>query len=112
MIQQVEAVYENGVLRPLGPVELSESQRVKLTIVGPETGHELLDAELLERARAEVAAMTKPPTIEELRAQLSTIHGSVAKPSLRSLESFDWRSAFSIPALSPSIITRRSDRTE
>ena len=79
MMQQVEAVYENGVLRPLEPVELSESQRVTLTIVGPEPGHELLDVQLLERARAEVAAMKNPPTIEEVRAQLATIHGSVAE---------------------------------
>jgi predicted DNA-binding antitoxin AbrB/MazE fold protein len=79
MMQQVEAVYENGVLRPLEPVELSESQRVTLTIVGPDAGHDLLDVQLLKRARAEVAAMKDPPTIEEVRAQLATIHGSVAE---------------------------------
>jgi len=27
MIQHVEAVYENGVLRPLNPVSLSEAER-------------------------------------------------------------------------------------
>lgn len=78
MIQQVEAVYENGVLRPLAPITLNESQRVKITIVGPDAGQDLLDAELLERARAEVSAMASRPTIEQVRVLLSTIPGSVA----------------------------------
>jgi len=78
MIQHVEAVYENGVLRPLAPVSLSESQRVRITIVGPDAGQDLLDTELLERARAEISAMQALPTIEEVRTLLSTIHGSVA----------------------------------
>jgi predicted DNA-binding antitoxin AbrB/MazE fold protein len=79
MMQQVEAVYENGVLRPLAPVELTESQRVTLTIICVEAGDELLDVQLLERARAEVATMKDAPTIEEVRAQLATINGSVAE---------------------------------
>lgn len=78
MIQQVEAVYENGVLRPLAPVTLNESQRVRITIDGPDSGLDLIDTELLERARAEVAAMKDRPTIEQVRALLSTIPGSVA----------------------------------
>jgi predicted DNA-binding antitoxin AbrB/MazE fold protein len=32
MIQNVEAVYEHGVLRPLEPLALAEFQRVQLTI--------------------------------------------------------------------------------
>ena len=79
MIQQVEAVYENGVLRPLAPVALSESQRVRITIIGPDAGHDLLDRDLLERAVAEVEAMNDLPTIEQVRKLLSTIPGSVAE---------------------------------
>ena len=78
MIQQVEAIYENGVLRPLAPIALNESERVRITIVGPDANQDLLDTELLERARAEVAAMKDLPTIEEVRAVLSTIRGSLA----------------------------------
>jgi len=79
MIQQVDAVYENGVLRPLAPLGLQESQRVRITIVDPGIGQDLLDRELIERARTEVSAMTDIPTIEEVRALLSTIRGSVAE---------------------------------
>jgi len=78
LIQQVEAVYENGVLRPLAPITLNESQRVRITIVGPDAGQDLLDAELFERARAEVSAMGNLPTIEQVKVLLSTIPGSVA----------------------------------
>jgi predicted DNA-binding antitoxin AbrB/MazE fold protein len=78
MIQQVEAVYENGVLRPLAPITLNESQRVRITIDGLDSGLDLIDTELLERARAEVSAMKDLPTIEQVRALLSTIPGSVA----------------------------------
>jgi predicted DNA-binding antitoxin AbrB/MazE fold protein len=88
MIQQVEAIYENGVLRPLAPVALNESQRVKITIVGPDASQSLFDTELLERARAEVSAMKDLPTIEEVRAQLSTIPGSVADAVAAEREEF------------------------
>jgi len=78
MIQQVEAVYENGVLRPLAPIALSESQRVRITIVGADAGQDLLDRHILEQALEEVAAMKDLPTIEQVRKLLSTIPGSVA----------------------------------
>ena len=82
MIQKVEAVYENGVLRPLTRLTLSESQRVTLTITGADLRpdpRDLLDLDLLERARAEVAAMSHRPTIEEVRALLATIPGSLSE---------------------------------
>ena len=78
MIQQVEAVYENGILRPLAPITLNQSQRVRITIDGLDSNQDLLVTELLERARAEVSAMKHLPTIEEVRTLLSTIPGSVA----------------------------------
>ena len=34
MVRQVEAIFECGVLRPLEPLSLSESQRVRLTLDG------------------------------------------------------------------------------
>lgn len=67
-----------GMLRLLTPVALNESQRVMITIDGPDTSIGL-DTELIERARAEVAAMTNLPTIEEVRDLLATISGSVSE---------------------------------
>lgn len=79
MRQQVEAVYEHGVLRPLEPLSLAESQRVRLTISDPTTGRSQLDLDLIERARAEVAALETVPTIEEVRAALASIPGSLSE---------------------------------
>jgi predicted DNA-binding antitoxin AbrB/MazE fold protein len=47
---ELKAVYENGVLRPLGPLPLRERQEVTLTI--SEYAGDLLDAEFLESCRA------------------------------------------------------------
>lgn len=79
MSQRVEAVYEQGVLRPLEPVSLEESQRVQLTI---QTSLELVDPAvggLLESIRAEVEAMKSIPTIDEVQRALSTIPGSLVE---------------------------------
>ncbi len=35
MVQRLEAVYENGVLRPLAPLNLRESERVQLAVSTP-----------------------------------------------------------------------------
>jgi predicted DNA-binding antitoxin AbrB/MazE fold protein len=79
MIRQVEAVYEHGVLRPLEPLTLGESQRVKLTISDGSTGSYSRDLELIERAKAEVAAMNHVPSIEEVQQIMSKIPGSLAE---------------------------------
>ena len=78
MIQEVEAVYEHGVLRPLTPLSLTESQRVNLTISDVLVGRSPADLEFLERVRAEVAAMSYIPTLEEVRKAMSKIPGSMA----------------------------------
>jgi predicted DNA-binding antitoxin AbrB/MazE fold protein len=79
MIRNVEAVYEHGVLRPLEPLSLAESQRVKLTISDVSGGRSQPDLNLVERARAEVTATKIAPTIEEVRAALSSIPGSLSQ---------------------------------
>lgn len=78
MIQEVEAVYEHGVLRPLKPLSLVESQRVSLTISDVVVGRSQEDLEFLERVRAEVAAMKHIPTLQEVRQALSKTPGSMA----------------------------------
>ena len=79
MVQQVEAVYENGVLRPLEPLPLTESQRVRLTIADLGSDRSRVDLNLVERARAEAATMETVPTIDEVRAALASIPGSLSQ---------------------------------
>ena len=79
MIRNVEAVYEHGVLRPLEPLALSESQRVHLTISELSGVHSQRDMSIVERARAEIAAAGTIPTIEEVRTALGSIPGSLSQ---------------------------------
>ncbi len=78
MTRHVEAVYEHGVLRPLEPLALSESQRVKLTITDASNDRTSLNVSLTERVRAEAAALHQAPTLEEVRAALAAIPGSLS----------------------------------
>ena len=78
MIRNVEAVYEHGLLRPLEPLELTESQRVRLTIADVSSEHSQRDLDIVKRAQAEVATAGTIPTIEEVRAALKSIPGSLA----------------------------------
>ena len=55
MTQQLEAIYENGVLRPLGPLALSELQRVQIIVVDDMLDL-AIDEDMLAFAKAEVAA--------------------------------------------------------
>jgi len=77
MTLRVEAIYEDGVLRPLAHLDLRESQRVTLLISETSGGPSQLDRELVDRARAEVATTPHVPTIEEVRSVLSKIPGSL-----------------------------------
>jgi predicted DNA-binding antitoxin AbrB/MazE fold protein len=66
MTKQVEAVYENGMLRPLEPLPLSEHQHVTVTISeAPERGAQR-DEAYLASVKAEVAALPRIPTLEEI----------------------------------------------
>jgi len=57
MIRDVEAVYEHGMQRPLEPLPLAESQRVRLAISDVVSGHSQLDLEILERSRVEATTI-------------------------------------------------------
>lgn len=78
MVRDVEAIYEHGVLRPLEPLSLTESQRVRLTISDVATSCSQRDLNIVSRARADLATMETVPTIEEVRAALSAIPGSLS----------------------------------
>ena len=68
MTKQVEAVYENGLLRPLEPLPLEEHQHVTVVITEtrpvPERSHP--DSDYLEAVQKEVASMGRVPTLEEI----------------------------------------------
>ena len=46
MIQQFDAVYENGLLRPSHPLQLAEQERVHVLIIPPDDD-DLLDSEFI-----------------------------------------------------------------
>jgi predicted DNA-binding antitoxin AbrB/MazE fold protein len=83
MQQKVEAVYENGVFRPLEPVSLKEAEQVTLAISDPTAGRSQRDLDIIERARKEVAAFGKVPSIEELRSVLAVIPGNLSEDVVR-----------------------------
>ncbi len=68
MRKQVEAIYENGVLRPLEPLTLNEHQRVTVTIAeaaeDPMTAY--LDHEYLETVRKEVQRVEQIPSRSQI----------------------------------------------
>jgi AF2212-like protein len=78
MHQQIEVVYENGVLRPLGPLpdELHERQHYTVTIDTPLPRQARLDTACVAAARRDA-----DPTVslEEVRAILAKMHGTLAE---------------------------------
>lgn len=75
MAKQIEAIYENGVVRPLEPLALPDLERVKVTIAqaGDE---EWMDIEFMESC-----AEDSDPSIrvEDVRKAMSKIEGSMTK---------------------------------
>jgi predicted DNA-binding antitoxin AbrB/MazE fold protein len=81
MVQEIEAVYENGVLRPLSPIRLAESETVHVRISTADTGMSplgmsQLDIALIERARTELARRPAVPGIEEVQQAAAVIPGN------------------------------------
>ena len=76
MVQEIEAVYENGVLRPLSPVKFAESETVHVRISTGETGLSQLDVAVVERARTELARRPAVPSLEEVRQVAAVIPGN------------------------------------
>ena len=74
MANRVEAIYENGALRPLQPLELAEQERVTLDIV-PSNPDVDLDHAFIARCRAEVAGLEKM-SLEQIQVMLSGMTGT------------------------------------
>jgi predicted DNA-binding antitoxin AbrB/MazE fold protein len=79
MQMQVEVVYENGVLRPLAPLELKEHQHITITlsVVAQDEDWPQLDDGYVESLRREMKDAGPVPTLEEVRRRLSKIPGEL-----------------------------------
>ena len=79
MTRQIEAVYENGVLRPLEPLPLKEHQKVSVTVSDTEDPHApMIDYAFVESARREIEQADHIPNLEEVRSILSRMPSSLA----------------------------------
>ena len=81
MSRQIQAVYENGVLRPLSPLDLAENQVVSVVVSDTQEAGQLsrakLDLDFLEWVRKEAEKLPPPPGMEEIRRRLAKIPGSL-----------------------------------
>lgn len=85
MVKSVPAIYENGVLRPLEPLELSERQRVAISVVeSPTPG---IDSWLDHEFLTELEAVEPVPSLEEVRAALAGLSGNLSDDIRRERDS-------------------------
>lgn len=75
MMQKIQAIFENGVLRPLEPLKLSDHQEVSLTV---HSGDSLdwLDEEAVQWATEQGDASI---SLHDVRVRLSSISESMAQ---------------------------------
>ena len=74
MNRTIEAIYENGVLRPLEPLDLEEQEHVSVTISDDIEEPEWLDVEFLREIADEADDSI---SLEEVRKAMSKIPGSL-----------------------------------
>jgi predicted DNA-binding antitoxin AbrB/MazE fold protein len=73
MFDDIEAIYENGILRPLEPLPLAEHEHVKVT-VSRSADQDWLDADFMNACAADADASI---TLEQVRNSLAKIRGSM-----------------------------------
>ena len=79
MPHQVDAVYENGVLRPLEPLDLREHERVLISIVKAAVqGRSNLAVEYIESVKEGLQEAEPAPGLDDVRRRLAKIPGSMA----------------------------------
>ena len=71
MKKSVEAIYEDGVFRPLEPVDLPEHQRVQVTVADED---EWLDRDYIQWAASQVQETV---SLGDVRKALAKIPGSL-----------------------------------
>ncbi len=77
MEKTVQAVYEDGVLRPLEPILLEERQEVTVTI--SDQGNIPRDHPLLASSDEWASAAGDPVSLDEVRRALAPIRGSLSE---------------------------------
>jgi predicted DNA-binding antitoxin AbrB/MazE fold protein len=77
MEKTVQAVYEDGVLRPLEPILLEERQEVTVTI--SDQGNIPRDHPLLAASEEWANAVEDQVSLDEVRRALATIRGSLSE---------------------------------
>ena len=77
MEKTVQAVYEDGVLRPLEPILLEERQEVTVTI--SDQGDVPRDHPLLASSDEWASAAGDPVSLDEVRRALASIRGSLSE---------------------------------
>jgi hypothetical protein len=82
MEKTVQAVYEEGVLRPLEPLPLEERQQVTVTISVPIADSTAPGDALLVSPDEWAAAANDDIGLDEVRRALSTIRGSLSEAVL------------------------------
>ena len=77
MSKQLDVIYENGVFRPLEPIDVPEHQRMTITI--PEVAGVSVEEELFDTAYERWAAtqVKEDVSLEAVRQALSKIPGSL-----------------------------------
>ena len=77
---QIDATYENGLLRPLQPLDLAEHERVVLSVsrTAPAPDRSGPALEYIESIRTETRDAEPVPSLEEVRRRLAKIPGSMA----------------------------------
>ena len=74
MKQTIHAIYENGLLRPLEPLNIPDQERVSVTVECG-AGDEWLDHDAMELARREGDPAI---SLEDVRRRLSVIQGNLS----------------------------------
>ena len=76
---QVDAVYENGVLRPLQPLDLKEHEHVLVSVIKDAArNRSSLAVEYIEKIKRELEDAEPAPGLEEVRRRLAKIPGSMS----------------------------------
>jgi len=73
MTRRIDAIFENGILRPLEPLQLEEMERVRLTISNDiaDPLEALVDRQFLESCSLELAGLGPVPTLHEVHESLA-----------------------------------------
>jgi predicted DNA-binding antitoxin AbrB/MazE fold protein len=76
---QVEAIFENGVLRPVTPLDLQEHERVTVEVLKSGSVEPALDLDCIDTLRRKLRDAGSAPSLDEVRTRLSKIPGSLTE---------------------------------